>query len=139
MSAGGDDERRTREDAAWREIVDNYGDRAEVDDTPPPAPPPAVEPEPEVEPEAAAARPVDEERFVPPPPPPLPRPAPPRASAWAGVFGVPVVLIVCLVFGLDLPTLVDYLLLAWFVGGFGYLVATMSRDPREPWDDGSRI
>lgn len=139
MSAGGDDERRTREDAAWREIVDNYGDRAEVDDAPPPAPPPAMEPEPEVEPEVDAVRPVDEERFVPPPPPPLPRPAPPRAIAWAGVFGVPVVLIVCLVFSLDLPTLVDYLLLAWFVGGFGYLVATMSRYPREPWDDGSRI
>lgn len=143
VSARGDDERRTREDAAWREIVDNYGDRAEVDDVPPPEPPRAAEPEPDVEPEVepqvAVVRPTDEERFVPPPPPPLPRPAPPRAVAWAGVFGVPLVVLVCLVFRLDLPALLDYALLAWFVGGFVYLVATMSRDPREPWDDGSRI
>jgi hypothetical protein len=139
VNGRGDDERRTREDAAWREIVDNYGDRAEVDDQPPPAPPRAADPEPEVEAEPAVVRPVEEDRFVPPPAPPLPRPAPPRAIAWAGVFGVPLLLIVSLVFGLDLPTVVDYLLLAWFVGGFGYLVATMSREPREPWDDGSRI
>jgi len=43
------------------------------------------------------------------------------------------------VFSIDLPSLIDYLLIGWFVGGFGYLVATMSRTPREPWDDGSRI
>ena len=139
MSARGDDERRTREDAAWREIVDHYGDRAQVDDVPPPEPPRNAEPEPEVEAEVAVVRPVDEERFIPPAPPPLARPAPPRAIAWAGVFGVPLVLLICLVYRLDLPTLVDYLLLAWFVGGFVYLVATMSREPREPWDDGSRI
>jgi hypothetical protein len=28
---------------------------------------------------------------------------------------------------------------AWFVGGFGYLVHEMPRSPRDPWDDGSRI
>ena len=139
MSARGDDERRTREDAAWREIVDNYGERAEVDDAPQPEPPPLPVAAAEPEPEPTVVRPADEERFVPPPPPPLPRPAPPRAIAWAGVFGVPVVLLVCLVATLDLPTLLDYALLTWFVGGFGYLVATMSREPREPWDDGSRI
>lgn len=139
MSPRGDDERRTREDAAWREIVDNYGERAEVDDAPQPEPPPLPVAAAEPEPEPTVVRPADEERFVPPPPPPLPRPAPPRAIAWAGVFGVPVVLLVCLVATLDLPTLLDYALLTWFVGGFGYLVATMSREPREPWDDGSRI
>ncbi|WP_107774618.1 hypothetical protein [Nocardioides sediminis] len=142
MSAGGDDERRTREDAAWRDIVDNYGDRPELDE-----PPAAVVEGPierptewrDEEPEPRVVEPVDEERFVPPPPPPLPRPAPRRALAWAGVFGVPIVILVSLVASLDLPSLLDYLLLAWFVGGFLYLVATMPRHPREPWDDGSRI
>jgi hypothetical protein len=84
-------------------------------------------------------RPVEDDRFRASPAPPLPRPAPPRAIAWAGVFGVPLLLIVSLVFRLDLPTVVYYLRLVWFVGGFVYLVATMSREPREPWDDGSRI
>jgi hypothetical protein len=135
----GDEERRTREDAVWRDIVDNYGERAQVDEPAPPEPEPVVAFEPEPEPEPVVVRPVDEERYVPPPPPPLPRPAPPRAIAWVGVFGVPIILLVCLVATLDLPTLLDYALLAWFVGGFGYLVATMSREPREPWDDGSRI
>ncbi|WP_457205724.1 hypothetical protein [Nocardioides sp. P5_C9_2] len=141
MSSRGDDERRTREDAAWREIVDNYGARPEVDEAPAPAPTHFVvpAPEPEPEPEAVVVRPEAEERYVPPPPPPLPRPAPPRAVAWAGVFGAPLVLLVCFVGQIYVPTLIDYLLLGWFVGGFLYLVATMSREPREPWDDGSRI
>jgi hypothetical protein len=139
VSPRGDDERRTREDAVWREIVDNYGERVEVDDAPLSEPQPVAAVVPDPEPEVAVVRPVDEERFVPPPPPPLPRPAPPRAIAWAGVFGVPIVLLVCLIATLDLPTVLDYALLTWFVGGFGYLVATMSREPREPWDDGSRI
>lgn len=143
MSGRGDDERRTREDAVWREIVDNYGERPTVDDVPAAEPRPVAEPEPDPEPDAqaevAVVRPAAEERYVPPPPPPIPRPAPPRAFAWAGLFGVPVILLVCLVATLDLPSLIDYLMLAWFVGGFVYLVATMSREPREPWDDGSRI
>ena len=137
MSAHGDDERRTHEDAVWRAIVDNYGDRPEVDEALEPVRPATVEPAPE--PEPVVVRPVDDERYVPPPPPPIPRPAPPRAVAWAGVFGVPVLLLVSLVASLDLPLMIDYLMLVWFVGGFVYLVATMSREPREPWDDGSRI
>jgi hypothetical protein len=144
VSSRGDDERRTHEDAVWRDIVDNYGDRAEVDNAPevpdvadPPKPASVAWVVPE--PEPVVVQPVDEERYVPPPPPPVPRPAPPRAVAWAGVFGVPVLLLVCLMASLDLPLLLDYLMLVWFVGGFVYLVATMSREPREPWDDGSRI
>lgn len=144
MSAGGDDERRTREDAVWRDIVDNYGERPALDEPPGPAVVHGFVERPaewrvEEQPEPRVVEPVDEERFVPPPPPPLPRPAPPRAVAWAGVFGVPLVILVSLVASLDLPSLLDYLLLAWFVGGFLYLVASMPRHPREPWDDGSRI
>jgi hypothetical protein len=38
-----------------------------------------------------------------------------------------------------LPAVLGWSLVAWFVGGFLYLVATMPRSPREPWDDGSRV
>lgn len=141
MSSTGDSERAHDEadQAAWQAIVDNFGDRAQLDDAAPaPVPPPAPEPDPAPVDGRAAA--YDEaERFVPPPPPPLPRPEPRRAVAWAGLFGVPVLVLLSLVLRIDLPPLLDYLLIGWFVGGFCYLVATMSRTPRDPWDDGSRI
>ena len=138
MSGTGDSERA--HDEAWQAIVDNFGDRAELDEPGPapvaPTPAPAPVPEP-VDVRAAA---YDEaERFVPPPPPPLPRPEPKRAVAWAGLFGAPVLALLAIVVGIDLPPLLDYLLIGWFVGGFVYLIATMSRTPRDPWDDGSRI
>ena len=42
-------------------------------------------------------------------------------------------------FSFGLPGLVGWALVAWFVGGFLYLVREMPRAPRDPWDDGSRI
>jgi hypothetical protein len=139
VSGTGDSERA--HDEAWQAIVDNYGERAEIDESPAvePAPArPAPEPLPDPSPGPAAA--YDEaERFVPPPPPPVPRPEPKRAVAWAGLFGAPVLVLIAMVFRIDLPPLLDYAFVGWFVGGFVYLVATMSRTPREPWDDGSRI
>lgn len=137
MSGNGDNGRAHDED--WKAIVDNFGERAKIDE-PDPVEPPA--PRPWSEPEPAPARTSaydDEARFVPPTPPPLPRPEPKRAVAWAGVFGAPVLVLIALVAQLDLPPIIDYLLIGWFVGGFLYLVATMSRTAREPWDDGSRI
>lgn len=142
MSGTGDSERRNDEanEAAWQDIVDNFGDRAELDEPAAAPAPPRVAPEPLAWPIDVRAAAYDEaERFVPPPPPPLPRPEPKRAVAWAGLFGVPALTLLLLVLRVDLPPLLDYLLIAWFVGGFGYLVATMSQTPREPWDDGSRI
>ncbi|MGI8646226.1 MAG: hypothetical protein ACR2JD_07900 [Nocardioides sp.] len=117
------------EDELWRSIVDNYGDRAELADEPTAAPPPVVAPAPIEE----------EERFVPPPPPPLPRPDSKRLVAWVGLFGVPTLLLVCLVLGVSLPALAAYAMIAWFVGGFAYLVLLMPRGPREPGDDGARL
>lgn len=119
------------EDDLWRSIVDNYGDRAELaDDEPtPPAEPP-------LRPEGATD---EEERFVPPPPPPLPRPDNKRLVAWVGLFGVPALLLFCLVFGIGLPSLVSFAMVAWFVGGFTYLVLLMPKGPRDPDDDGARI
>lgn len=137
-------------ETAWRDIVDNYGDRAVVE-------PGEYVDEPRVvhardEPaeldEPAEAAGVDDlwsddddedEGYVPPPPPPLPVVAPARMAAWICVLGAPAVVVVLLIASIQLPTIVGWVLIAAFVGGFGYLVATMSREPRDPWDDGSRI
>jgi len=121
------------EDELWRSIVDNYGDRPELTDDPePPADP--VDP---VEPPAPT---VDaEERYVPPPPPPVPRPENKRLVAWVGLFGTPLLLLVCLLVGVRLPALMSYLMIAWFIGGFAYLVLQMPKGPRDPGDDGAQI
>ncbi|MDN4172983.1 hypothetical protein QWY28_08530 [Nocardioides sp. SOB77] len=134
--------KRDDEDDVWRAIVENYGERPTLDEDPPAptvdAGPPTYDvPLPE-DPGSDLAR-ADEERFVPPAPPPLPRPRGARAVGWAGVFGAPAVLLVCLVAGVGLPQLLSYLLVGWFVGGFLYLVLQMPRGPRDPWDDGAQL
>ena len=127
---------RSNEDEAWRAIVDNYGDRADLDPDEAPVAEPA--PDPFVVPTELSPT-YDEERFVPPPPPPLPHVPRDRMLAWAGLFGSPTVLLTALVLGIGLPTLVGYALVASFIGGFGYLVAQMPRGPHDPFDDGARI
>lgn len=131
--------RQAREDAEWRSIVENFGDRAELPEPEPETPvfaaPAPVDDEP---PELAATPWDEEEHFVPPEPPPLPRPQGARAAAWFGLFGVPTLALIAIVLGVSLPSYVALVLIAWFVGGFGYLVATMSgRDPDSGWDDGA--
>jgi hypothetical protein len=141
--------RKLDEDAAWRDIVEHYGERAHLDDEPPEGP---REPEP-----AAPPAPAEEERlrglfqptwgdpleteatyddeghFVPPHPPPPPLPADPRRRlAWAGLFGSPVLMLVAVVIGLTLPEWFMLFLAASFTGGFVYLVATMPN--RRPGD-----
>ncbi len=141
------------EDALWRAIVDNYGDRPEI---------PVAEPEPEAEPEPPTTsrdpglppHPDDEppttespvatghdgeEHYVPPPPPPLPTPPPARLLAWVGLFGVPVFVLFALVAHIVLPSLVGLVLMIWFVGGFVFLVASMRPGPEEGHDDGARL
>lgn len=141
---------------AWQAIVENFGERAELDDDPqPPAVGPASGGVPDApfagrfgDPRAFDAGSRDgspdvgepeDERYVPPPPPPLPEVAPDRGLAWAGVFGAPTVLLVVTVLQVSVPAWLGYLLVAAFVGGFGYLVATMPRGPRDPWDDGAQV
>jgi hypothetical protein len=127
---------RPDEDARWREIVDNYGERVELTDD---------EDEPERPDPFSAADPIAEsteeyaDRFVPPPPPPIPRPTPRRLVAWSGLLGAPLLLLASLVFGTGVPTLLSLALVAWFVGGFVYLVLEMPRGPRDPDDDGARL
>ena len=145
------------EDLLWRSIVDNYGDRVTLDPTtdeptgePPKEPteePTATQvPAPSPEEQPAEARDwLDaygdpEDHFVPPEPERVPTPEPRRLIAWAGVFGVPVAVLVLVVLQVSLPPWASMLCLAWFVGGFGYLVATMRREPPDnDWDDGARL
>jgi hypothetical protein len=127
---------RSNEDEAWRAIVENYGDRAELDADEVPAPEPA--PDANVVP-AELAGVHEEDRFVPPPPPPLPHVPRDRLIAWAGLFGSPTVLLTALVLGIELPSLIGYLLVAAFIGGFVYLVLQMPRGPHDPFDNGARL
>jgi hypothetical protein len=145
------DESRT--ELAWREIVEHYGERAVLPDDSTareagrdpgagavdaePVPEDLVDDDPvEAREEAIAAA----ERFRPPAPPPFPRPRTwQRGLAWAGLFVAPVLALVVGLFSLGLPSLFAWALVAWFVGGFLYLVHEMPRAPRDPWDDGSRI
>ena len=128
------------EDELWRSIVDNYGDRAEL--SPEDRPPAAPLPDPVTGPVAetvfsAPFEDPDPEPFVAPDPPPVPLPRGPRLIAWAGVFVAPLLMLVSALSWLPMPTLVGLAMVGWFVGGFGYLVATMPRGPRDPGDDGA--
>lgn len=173
---------REGDEEAWRAIVENFGERARLDEPMPDHPadrspdrpsdrpsdrptdrptdrpsdrPPETRGElpsdPQAEPPAGRSDPYewavadepedepDPDAFVPPDPPPLPVPEPDRGIAWLGVFGAPALLLVSLLAGIGLPSWLGYVMVAWFVGGFIYLVARMPREPRDPWDDGSRL
>jgi hypothetical protein len=131
------------QDAAWRDIIAHYGERAELGpdevteertDVRRPIPRPEDDPDRWVPPELA------EEHYVPPPPPPLPHPTGARLLGWLGLFGSPAIMLICLLAGISLPSWIGVLLFFAFLGGFGYLVATMRRhDDSDPWDDGAVI
>jgi len=138
----------SKDDDVWRAIVDNYGDRPDIEPDEVEAREADAEVAPErrrsIEPEASWDDPYPDsdwtsDRFVPPIPPPLPTPTTDRLIAWSGVFGSPAVLLVSLILGIDLPQIVAYLLVAAFVGGFLYLVVQMPRGPRDPGDDGAQL
>ncbi|WGX94699.1 hypothetical protein [Nocardioides sp. L-11A] len=131
------------DDAAWQAIVDNYGERVELE-----TPDDEDDADPGPAPESYDDRyddtyddldQADEDRFVPAQAPPVPVPPPDRMLAWLGVFGAPAVLLVFLVLGLGMPSWLGWLLVAWFVGGFCYLVIRSPGPPRDPWDDGARV
>jgi hypothetical protein len=153
-----EDESRT--ELAWREIVDNYGERAVLDDAPTSSEEPAtaadgvssdtpstssstdlpehLRDDDEVERREQAI--AESERFKPPPAPPFPVPGTwERALAWAGIFVAPVIALVIGLLSIYVHPLVGWALVGWFVGGFAYLVFVMPKAPRDPWDDGSRI
>lgn len=149
------------EDAAWRSIIEHYGERPALDDLPPlgerpsdeppiapPAHPPVepVDPFPSLnrrwqEPMDSGATWEDEGHFVPPEPPALPRVEPRRKLAWMGLFGGPALMLLAVVLGLDFPRWLTGALAIGFIGGFVYLVATMPRhrDGDDPGDDGAVV
>ena len=66
-----------------------------------------------------------DDHFVPPPPPRVALATPPRLLAWLGLFGVPLLTLVAIVVGASFPQWLSVLFMAWFVGGFVFLVASM--------------
>jgi hypothetical protein len=137
------------DDAAWREIVDNYGEHpalpADLEGDPPEGPAPdeaAPDSAPDTFPEVFYVAPFrlePDDTFVPPPLPPAPDIAPDRRFAWLGLVTPPLLFIVTSLLSYPLPAVVNGILVVVFVGSFGYLVATMSREPRDPDDDGARL
>jgi hypothetical protein len=131
------------DDETWRSIVENYGERPTLPE-PERRPEPPTEHQSEHQPDARReagdeAAELEEDGYVPPEPPPVPLPERPRLAAWVGLLGAPLLLVVLMLAGATIGSWLLLLLVSAFVGGFGYLVATMSREPRDPWDDGSRI
>ena len=80
-----------------------------------------------------------DERFVPPPLPPPPDISTDRRFAWIGLIAPPVMLLIVVVLDYPLPGILTGALVAAFLASFGYLVATMSTEPRDPDDDGARL
>ncbi len=134
-------QREPDEEAAWRAIVDNYGERVleDEDEVPAEPEPEAADPLPEHlrDDEPAELVELEEDTFVPPALGPSPRPPADRLLAWIGVFGAPAVLLFVVVTGIEIPRLLGWALVGAFLVGFGYLVLRMPSDPRDPWDDGA--
>jgi hypothetical protein len=126
------------DDAAWRQIVDNYGERPEVPDAPAVEAPPADDLS-EAPPEAPEPFQLElyDEEFVPPPLPPPPVIRPERRLAWVGLVGSPVLLVVLTLVDYSFPAVLTGGLVVAFLASFGYLVATM--EPHDPDDDGARV
>lgn len=149
VTSPGDD---SRTELAWREIVENYGERASLPsdadadavELAPAAPEPTtheskydVDDEPDEDPVDEIAE-VD--RFTPPVAPPIPLPRTwQRGVAWGGIFIAPALALLIAIFSIYTPAIVGWSLIAWMVGGFLYLVFDMPRSPRDPWDNGSRV
>jgi hypothetical protein len=85
---------------------------------PPPPPPPAE----------------DDEHFIPPAPPPLPKLDPVSKGAWLALFGGPAYLLIAVLVGWQIPSVVAFIAVAGFVGGFTTLVVRMGDRP--PTDSG---
>jgi hypothetical protein len=129
------------EDALWRSIVANYGDRPEIAEPEVEVPPSSRDLPRGSEDDEVNDRPTSDSQghYVPPEPPPLPKPPPARLLAWTGLFGVPTFVLVALVARLVLPSWLGLVLMVWFVGGFVFLVASMRPGPGEDHDDGARL
>jgi hypothetical protein len=79
--------------------------------------------------------PDEDEHFVPPPPPPLPKLDPVSKGAWVALFGGPAYLLVAVLVHWQIPSILAFIAVAAFVGGFATLVMRM--DDKPPDDSGS--
>jgi hypothetical protein len=104
----------------------------------PPEPPRRPVSGPEPVPDVFRLEPYDEQ-FVPPPLPPAPEISTDRRLAWVGLVAPPVLLLIVVVLDYPLPSILTGALVLGFLASFGYLVATMSTEPRDPDDDGARL
>ena len=143
-------------DARFAEIIADWEPSAPADEGEPEVtPPPPEQPAPEEraerlrglfqptwnDPLDSEATWEDEGHFVPPPPPPLPQVEPRRRLAWAALLGTPLIALLLVGAGIRVAGWMAFLLVVGFIGGFGYLVATMRSGPPDDWsgDDGARI
>ncbi|MBE7323268.1 hypothetical protein IEQ44_01200 [Nocardioides sp. Y6] len=107
---------------------------------PTPAPFPADAPAaPDAEDGATWRDPDDDDAFVPPPAPPAPDLPTGRLVAWTGVLGTPLLFFLAALTGRTIPGALAALLAGVLAASFVYLVVSQPRDPRDPWDDGSRV
>ena len=79
-----------------------------------------------------------EGHFVPPEPPPVGLPTGARAVAWFGIFGGPALILLLMIFSVLIPGWLAWLVILGFIGAFGYLVSSSSRDS-DGWDDGAAV
>lgn len=131
------------ESAAWRSIVDNYGDRAEIAagefpiDEPIPLEAFGDDIDEPFEPE-----PFDIDAFVPPVPERI-TVTPVRMIAWSCLLGAPVAALLAVILTevtpWRVPGWLGWFIVVAFFGGFGYLVATMPKSRDDPYDDGARL
>ncbi len=119
-------------DAAWRDIMANYGDPAmpatETPEAVTPTPEQATEPmaRPVAEPEAEPEWWEREEHFTPPEPPRAPLPLTARGLAWLGTLGLPTLMIVLAIIRVvSLPGWLVTIGVLAFLVSLGYLFATM--------------
>lgn len=129
---------RDPEDDLWQSIVDNYGERPDID-AEDEGPDPDMDTDPDTPAQAWFSPTETDDGFVPPQPPPPPKPQGWRAAAWSSVGGVPLIWVILALGGITVPRWFLGLLVVCFVAGFSYLISTMNRDPRDPWDDGAQV
>lgn len=88
----------------------------------------------ELAPERADA----EDTFVP-PVPDLPHMERRRLIAWLAVLGAPAAFVLGAVADVTVTGTVAAVLALIFVAAIAWLVISMPREPRDPWDDGARV
>lgn len=77
--------------------------------------------------------------YVPEEPPSVFSGRPDRVLAWIVVAGLPLLMLVCVIFKVALPSFAWWVFIAAELGALLYLGWTLPRHRRDPWDDGARV